>query len=63
MCAKIMLLKQIMDFLGIKVALPIIVRVDNVGAICLAQNGVLRPRMKHVNIKYLFLSKIILQLK
>jgi hypothetical protein len=37
MCAEIMFMKQIMEFLRIKLAIPIIVRVDNVGAIYLAQ--------------------------
>ena len=59
LCAEIMFLKQIMEFLGIKVALPIIVRVDNVGAIYLAQNAVSGPRMKHVDIRYHFVRDYI----
>ena len=54
MCAEIMFLKQVLEFLKIKVALLIIVRVDNVGAIYLAQNAVSGPRMKHVDIWYHF---------
>ena len=33
LCAEIMVFKQILDFLGIQVALPIIVKMENVGAI------------------------------
>jgi hypothetical protein len=38
----------------IKVKLPIIMKVDNVGAIYLANNAVSGPRMKHVDIRYHF---------
>ena len=54
-----MFLKQIMEFLGIKVVLPIIVRVDNVGAIYLAQNAVSKPKMKHIDIRYHFVWDMI----
>ena len=47
-----MFVKQILDFLGVKVALLIIVRVDNVGAIYLTNNAVSGPRTKHVDIRY-----------
>ena len=59
MCAEIMFLKQVLEFLKIKVVLPIIVRVDNVGAIYLAQNAVSGPRMKHVDIRYHFVQDYI----
>ena len=59
MCAEIMFLKQVLEFLKIKVVLPIIVRVDNVGAIYLAQNAVSGPRMKHVDIRYHFVRDYI----
>jgi hypothetical protein len=59
LCAEIMFLKQILEFLGIKVKLPIIVRVDNVGAIYLAQNAVSGPRMKHVDVRYHFVRDYI----
>ena len=52
LCAEIMFVKLILDFLGVKVALLIIVRVDNVGAIYLTHNAVSGPRTKHVDIKY-----------
>jgi hypothetical protein len=59
MCAEIMFLKQVLEFLKIKVVLPIIVRVDNVGAIYLAQNAVSGPKMKHVDVQYHFVQEYI----
>jgi hypothetical protein len=59
MCAEVMFLKQVLEFLKIKVTLPIIVRVDNVGAIYLAQNAVSGPRMKHVDVRYHFVRDYI----
>jgi hypothetical protein len=59
LCAEIMFLKQVLEFLKIKVALPIIVRVDNVGAIYLANNAISGPRMKHVDIRYHFVRDFI----
>ena len=53
-CAELIFLKQVVEFLEVKLSLPIIVRVDNVGAICLANNSVSGPRMKHVDIRYHF---------
>ena len=44
-------MKQILEFLKIKVNYPIIVHVDNVGDIYLAQN-VMSKRTKHVDIHY-----------
>ena len=58
-CAEIMFLKQVVEFMGNKVALPIIVKVDNVGAIYLANNAVSGPRMKHVDIRYHFVQDLI----
>jgi hypothetical protein len=58
-CAEIMFLKQVLKFLKIQVTLPIIVQVDNVGAIYLAHNAVSGPRMKHVDIRYHFVRDYI----
>jgi hypothetical protein len=59
LCAEIMFVKQILEFLKIEVVLPIIVRVDNVGAIYLANNAVSGPRTKHVDIRYHFVRDYI----
>jgi hypothetical protein len=58
-CAELIFLKQVVEFLGVKLSLPIIVRVDNVGAIYLANNAVSGPRMKHVDIRYHFVRDLI----
>ena len=58
-CAEVVFLKQVLEFLGVKLDLPIIVRVDNVGAIYLANNAVSGPRMKHVDIRYHFVRDLI----
>ena len=58
-CAEIMFLKQVMEFLNITVMLPITVRVDNVGAIYLANNAISGPRTKHVDIRYHFVRDYI----
>ena len=50
MCAEIMFLKQVLKFLKIKVVWLIIVRVNNVGAIYLAQNAISGLRLKHVDL-------------
>ena len=58
-CAEIMFLKQVMEFLYITVTLTITVRVDNVGAIYLANNAISGPRTKHVDIRYYFVRDYI----
>jgi hypothetical protein len=49
--AEIMCIKQVLEFLGQKVQLPIITHVDNVGAICLANNATASGRVKHVDVR------------
>ena len=57
-CKEIILIKQVLEFLGGDIEYPIIVNVDNVGAIYLAQNcdG---KRMKHMDVRYHFLREYI----
>ena len=45
--------------IGIKVKMPIIVRVDNVGAIFMAENVTTSPRTKHVDIRYRFVNEMV----
>lgn len=54
----ILLIKQVLEFLGVKVKFPIIINVDNVGAIYLANNSDGR-RTKHVDIRYHFVREYI----
>ena len=50
---------QVLLSIGIEVALPVIVRVDNVGAIFMAENVSTSPRTKHVDICYHFVWEFI----
>jgi hypothetical protein len=49
---EIMCIKQVLEFLGQKVKLPVIAHVDNACAICLANNATATGRMKHVDVRY-----------
>ena len=50
---------QILCEMNIKVKLPIVVRVDNIGAIFLAENVTTSQRTKHVDIRYKFVRQFI----
>ena len=58
-CSEILFIKGIMDYLGIDMEYPIIVNVDNVGAIYLAKNQVLSQRTKHIGVRYHFVRDYI----
>ena len=48
---------QVLVSLGFKVKLPIIVRVDNLGAIFMADNISVSQRTKHVDVRYRFVQQ------
>ena len=50
-CAEIIYIKQVLEFLGMKIEYPITVNCDNVGAIFLAHNQKNSQRTKHVDIR------------
>ena len=50
---------QVMMSMGIPVKSPIIVRVDNVGAIFMSENVTTSPRTKHVDIRYHFVREYV----
>ena len=54
-CAEIMFMKQVMEFLQMKMNLPILVNVDNVGAIYLASNATTSQRTRHIDVHYHFM--------
>ena len=58
-CREILFIAQIMEFLGMTVKRPIVVRVDNIGAIYLANNQTTSQRTKHVDIRYHFVREYI----
>ena len=47
-------MKQVMEFLQMKMNLPILVNVDNVGAIYLARNATTSQRTRHIDVHYHF---------
>ena len=57
--AEILLIKQVLEFLEQNIAYPIIVNVDNIGAIYLAKNATTSKRTKHVDIRYHFVRECI----
>ena len=50
---------QLLFGMGLKVKLPIIVRVDNLGAIFMSENVSMLQRTKHVNICYCFVQEFV----
>jgi len=58
-CAEIMFVKQVMEFLHIPVKLPIVVHVDNVGAIFLANNATTGQRTRHIDVRHHYVREYI----
>ena len=58
-CQEMMAILQIIDFMDIKIKYPMTVKVDNVGAIYLANNQTVNGRTRHVNIRYHFVRQLI----
>jgi hypothetical protein len=50
---------QILESLKIKVQMPIIVRVDNIGAIFMAENKSATSRTRHVDARYHFIREFV----
>jgi Reverse transcriptase (RNA-dependent DNA polymerase) len=51
--------KQLAETMGLKIKLPIIIRVDNVGAIYIANNHTIGQRTKHIDIRAHFVREFI----
>jgi hypothetical protein len=51
---------EILTSMGIKVKLPIVCRVDNVGAIFIAENATACPKSKHIDTRAKYVTKFIL---
>ena len=56
---EIRFLYQLLTEMGIEVELPIVVRVDNIGAIFMAENIAVSPKTKHVDIRYRFVNDMV----
>jgi hypothetical protein len=50
---------ELLTLMGIKVKLPIICRVDNIGAIFMAENITATPKSKHINTQAKFVTQFI----
>ena len=50
---------QLLKSLGMEVKLPIIVRVDNIGAIFMSENIAVSQRTKHVDVRYRFVQQFV----
>jgi hypothetical protein len=51
--------KNVIDFLDEKLALPVEVKVDNIGAIYLADNGTSNNRTKHIDTRWHYVRELI----
>ena len=50
----LLFVKQVLEFLNQAIKLPIVIQVDNIGAIYMAENGSSNSQTKHVNVCYHF---------
>ena len=59
-CAKeLIFLKHVIESMGIKVELPIVIKTDNVGAIYLSNNYTTSQRTKHIDVRVHFVRQFI----
>ena len=56
---EILFIKSMLEFLGVKVELPIEVNVDNVGAIYLSKSAMTSNRTRHIDMRYHFVQEYI----
>ena len=56
---EILFIKSMLEFLGVKVELPIEVNVDNVGAIYLSKSATTSNRTRHIDTRYHFVREYI----
>ena len=57
-CKEIVFIVNIFEFFGINIKLPVIVKVDNKGAIFIANNPVTK-RTKHIHVRYLLVREYV----
>jgi hypothetical protein len=50
MCPRHALCKNVLGLLGLKVKLPIVLEIDDQGAVCLANNWSIRGRTGHIDV-------------
>ena len=59
LCSELLFIKQILEFLNMSVEYPMVVRVDNIGAMFLANNSVLSQRTKHISVRHHFIREYV----
>ena len=57
LCSELLFIKQILEFLNISIQYPMIIRVDNVGAMFLGNNAVLTQQTKHISIRHHYIRQ------
>ena len=60
-CTEIMFVRMILDFLGVRVKLPITVHCDSIRAIFLSYNAKISQRTKHIDTKYRYVGEYVEQ--
>lgn len=51
-------IKQLLEFLGIKVTLPIEVKIDNIGAIYMSQGEASTTRTRHMDVRWFYVNDL-----
>ena len=51
---------QVLLSMGVRVETPIVVRVDNIGAIFMAENVAVSQRTKHIDVRYRFVQEFVM---
>ena len=59
LCSEIIYIKNTLEFLQVEIEYPIIIRVDNIGAMFLANNPSLSQRTKHISIRQHFVRQYV----
>ena len=60
-CTEIMFIRMVLEFLGVRVRMPITVHCDNIGAIFLSYNAKISQRTKHIDTKYRYVGEYVEQ--
>ena len=50
---------QVIESMGIDVKKPVVIRVDNIGAIFMANNVTTSPRTKHIDVRYRYVTEFV----
>ncbi len=56
---EVMFVVQVLESMKIKIAYPIVVRVDNIGAIFMSKNVTTTTRTKHVDVRYKYVNEYV----